>query len=96
MEVVITKSTNSKKKFDALVDGKKISFGAAGYEDFTTHKNPKRKELYITRHAKREDWDKSGVKTAGYWSKHLLWSKDTLQKSIDDISRKHNLNIKIK
>ena len=96
MEVVISKSTNKNKKFDAVVDGKKISFGASGYNDFRTHKDPERKERYIARHAKREDWDKSGIKTAGYWAKHLLWSKDTLQKSIDDISKKHNLNIKLK
>jgi len=96
MDVIITKSANKSKKFDALVDGKKISFGAVGYSDYTIHKDPERKERYIARHAKREDWDKSGVKTAGYWSKHLLWNKDTLQKSIDDISKKHNLNIKIK
>ena len=96
MEVIITKSANKSKKFDALVDGKKISFGAATYSDYTIHKDPERKERYIARHAKREDWDKSGVKTAGYWSKHLLWSKDTLQKSIDHISKKHNLNIILK
>ena len=96
MDVVISQSTNKNKKFDVLVDGKKISFGAAGASDFTIHKDPARKERYISRHVKREDWEKSGVKTAGYWSKHLLWNKDTLRKSIDDISRKHNLNIKIK
>ena len=96
MEVVISKSTNKNKKFDAIVDGKKISFGAVGYSDYTIHKDPERKERYIARHIKREDWNKSGVKTAGYWSKHLLWNKDTLTKSIDDISKKHNLNIKMK
>ena len=96
MEIIISKSTNKNNKFDVVVDNKKISFGAVGYEDYTIHKDPARKERYISRHAKREDWDKSGVKTAGYWSKHLLWNKDTLRKSIDDISRKHNLNIKIK
>ena len=96
MEVVISKSTNKNKKFDAIVDGKKISFGAVGYSDYTIHKDPERKERYITRHAKREDWNKSGLKTAGYWSKHLLWNKDTLTKSINDISKKHNLNIKMK
>ena len=96
MEVVISKSTNKNKKFDAIVDGKKISFGAAGYSDYTIHKDLERKERYITRHAKREDWNKSGLKTVGYWSKHLLWNKDTLTKSINDISKKHNLNIKMK
>ena len=96
MEVVISKSTNKNKRFDAIVDGKKISFGAVGYSDYTIHKDPERKERYIARHKKNEDWNKSGIKTAGYWSKHLLWNKDTLTKSIDDISKKHNLNIKMK
>lgn len=96
MEVVITKSINNKKKFDAIVDGKKISCGATGYSDYTIHKDPERKERYIARLKKNEEWDKSGVKTAGYWSTNLLWNKETLQKSIDDISKKHNLNIKMK
>ena len=96
MEVVISKSTNKNKKYDVVVDGKKISFGAATYSDYTIHKDPERKERYIARHKKNEDWNKSGIKTAGYWSKHLLWNMDTLQKSIDDISKKHNLNIKMK
>ena len=96
MEVVISKSTNKNKKYDVVVDGKKISFGAATYSDYTIHKDPERKERYIARHKKNEDWNKSGIKTAGYWSKHLLWNKDTLTKSIDDISKKHNLNIKMK
>ena len=50
MEVIITKSTNNKKKFDAFVDGKQISFGQGGASDFTIHKDPERKDLYITRH----------------------------------------------
>ena len=96
MEIIITKSANKNKKYDVVVDGKKISFGAATYSDYTIHKDPERKERYIARHKKNEDWNKSGIKTAGYWSKHLLWNMDTLQKSIDDISKKHNLNIKMK
>ena len=53
MEVVISKSTNNQKKFDAVVDGRKISFGAAGYSDFSIHTNPERKERYIARHKKK-------------------------------------------
>ena len=75
---------------------KKISFGQDGASDYTIHTDPERKERYIARHNKNEDWNKSGVNTAGYWSKHLLWNKDTLTKSVDDINKKHNLNIKMK
>ena len=49
MEIIIKKSTNSKKKFDAVIDGKKkISFGQAGASDFTKHKDDDRKNLILT------------------------------------------------
>jgi len=48
MEIVITKSKKSDKKFDAVIDGKKtISFGASGHSDYTKHKDPQRKEELI-------------------------------------------------
>ena len=82
MEVVITKSKNSsKKKYDARIDGTKtVSFGQKGASDFTKHKDTDRKERYIDRHKAREDWTKSGVKTAGFYSKHVLWNKPTFLK----------------
>ena len=44
-EVVIQKSSNPNKKYDAVIDGKKkVSFGAKGYSDFTKHKDEERKE----------------------------------------------------
>ena len=99
MEIVISKSKNSsKKKYDARIDGTKtVSFGQKGASDFTKHKDKERKEAYISRHKKNEDWTKSGVKTAGFWSKHILWSKPTLKESIDDVNKRFkNLNIKMK
>ena len=60
-------------------------------------KNTDRKERYIDRHKAREDWTKSGAKTAGFYSKHVLWNKPTLKESIDDINKRFkNLNIKMK
>jgi len=48
MEIVIKKSTNSNKKFDAVIDGKKkISFGQAGASDYTKHKDDDRKNLIL-------------------------------------------------
>ena len=67
MEVVISKSTNSSKKYDARIYGTRtISFGQKGASDFTKHKDPQRKDRYIDRHKAREDWTKSGAKTAGF------------------------------
>ena len=97
MEVVMTKSKNSsKKKYDARIDGTKtVSFGQKMASDFTKHKNTDRKDNYIARHKKNEDWNKSGAKTAGFYSKHVLWNKLTLKASIDDINKRfNNLNVK--
>ena len=98
MEVVLTKSKKPDKKYDARIDGKKTaSFDQKGASDFTKHKNTERKERYIDRHKKNEDWTKSGVKTAGFWSRHILWAKPTLKQSIDDINKRFkNLNVKMK
>ena len=98
MEVVITKSKKPDKKYDARINGSKtVSFGQKMASDFTKHKDTDRKERYIDRHKAREDWTKSGVKTAGFYSKHVLWNKPTLKESIDDINKRFkNLNIKMK
>ena len=74
---------------NAVIDGKKtIHFGANGYSDYTKHKDPERKERYIERHKTNEDWGKSGVDTAGFYSKHVLWNKPTLQASVNDLNKK--------
>ena len=98
MDVVISKSERSGKKMKAVIDGKKtVHFGQAGASDMTQHKDKDRKQLYIDRHKKREDWGASGVKTAGFYAKHVFWNKDTLTKSVDDLNKKFkNINIKLK
>ena len=54
------------------------------------------KDRYIARHKKNEDHGLSGVKTAGFWSKILLWNKPTLEASVDDINKKFkHLNVKM-
>ena len=98
MEVVITKSKKPDKKYDARVDGTKtVSFGQKVASDFTKHKNTDRKDRYIDRHKKNEDWTESDTKTAGFYSKHVLWNEPTLKASIDDINKRFkNLNVKMK
>ena len=93
MEVIITPSKKKDKKYDANIktrdSNKTISFGANGYEDYTTHQDPKRKERYISRHKKREDWTKSGIDSAGFYSKHLLWNKPSFKDSFKDLKSKY-------
>tara|TARA_R100000734_G_C3319038_1_gene114106 strand:+ start:815 stop:1105 length:291 start_codon:yes stop_codon:yes gene_type:complete len=94
MEITLKQSTRANKKFMVKVDNKTIHFGAKGMEDFTTHKDPERKKRYIARHKKREDWTRAGIKTAGFWSKHILWNKPSLRESIKDIEKNFGVNIK--
>ena len=98
MEIVITKSKKPDKKYDARIDGTKtVSFGQKMASDYTKHKDKERKDAYISRHKKNEDWSKSGVKTAGFYSKHVLWNKPTLKESVDDLNKKFkSLNVKMK
>ena len=95
-EIIISKSKNKNKKYSAVIDGKKtIHFGAVGYEDYSVHKDPERKQRYIDRHKSREDW--SDPTTAGFMSKNLLWNKPTLTESIKDTNNRFkNINIKLK
>ena len=98
MEVVLTEYKKPEKKYDARIDcTKTVSFGQKGASDFTKHKNPDRKDRYIDSHTNNEDWTKSGAKTAGVYSKHVLWNKPALKASIDDINKRFKgLNVKMK
>ena len=82
IDVVIRKSHNPRKKYDAVFNAEKIiSFGAAGYEDFTIHKDNKRRENYIKRHG-NEDWSRHNVESAAWLSRWLLWEKPNLSEAI--------------
>ena len=81
---------------------KTIKFGEHGAEDFTIHKDRKRRLLYLDRHGRKrpsfststkEEWTQDGIFTAGYWSRWLLWEKDTLKKAIEFMNEKKNIKI---
>ena len=96
IEIVIKPSHLQNKKYDAVIDDKKtIPFGASGMSDYTIPKDDERKERYINRHKKNEDWD--NIYTAGFWSKIILWNKKTITESIKDTNNRFkNINVKNK
>jgi hypothetical protein len=86
----IVPSPNKDKKFRAnFSDGTHTDFGARGYEDYTMHKDNKRKESYMRRHSSNENWN--NYKSAGSLSRWVLWNKPTLRASILDYKRRFNL-----
>ena len=91
--IILSNSSRKEKKFMVKINNKTVHFGAKGYSDYTKHKDINRKQRYINRHKKRENWNKSGINTAGFWSRWLLWGEPTIQKSIKKIENKFNVNI---
>ena len=95
MKVEIKPSTQKDKKLMAIFyddDGKKkktTHFGAKGMSDFTIHKDKERKQRYLDRHRKRENWN--SFMTAGSLSRYLLWNLPTLKASIADYKKRFKL-----
>lgn len=70
-----------------------VHFGAKGYSDYTIHRDRDRMERYTIRHRARENWTRSGIYTAGFWAKWLLWNKPSLTASIQDTARRFRFRI---
>ncbi len=100
MQAQIVSSPISDKRYRVLITKKKSllqikDFGSSKHENFTMHKDIERKKRYIARHKKNENWTKTGYKTAGFWSRWLLWNKPTLEESAKDIKERFNIKVKI-
>jgi hypothetical protein len=96
--IILKKSTRKGKKWMVVIPmaqgrSSTVHFGAEGYKDYTQHGDDNRKRNYISRHRKNEDWSPSGMGTAGFWARWLLWNKPTLSQSIQDIERQFLVEI---
>jgi len=94
VKMVIEKATAKNKKWKAIFyDGDKklktVQFGSVGMSDFTIHKDKERKQRYLDRHKKRENWN--DPMTAGALSRWILWNKPTLEGSIKDFKKRFKL-----
>lgn len=90
--VVIRVSEKVDKKYKAVFSSDKhtktkiVHFGAAGYSDYTKHKNDERKKRYIARHKDKEQFD--NPYSAGALSRWILWNKKSLRDSIASYKRR--------
>ena len=96
MNIIIKRSSKPDKKYMAIIDDKKtVHFGQAGASDMTQHKSEERKNRYIDRHSKRENWN--DPMTAGFFSRWILWNKPTITESIRDTNRRFkNIHISMR
>ena len=95
---IIKPSTRKNKRHVVVMNDGKMShhFGSKSYENYTDHNNDKQKASYLARHKVREDWDKSGIHSAGFWSRWLLWHQKSLVKSARDIEKRFGVRIVMK
>ncbi len=70
---------------------KTTHFGWRGMSDFTKHKDPERKQRYMDRHKKNENWN--DPMSAGALSRWILWNKPTLTASKKDYAKKFNIDL---
>jgi len=96
LKFYVYRSDKKQKKYYVEITGtgkrnKKVYFGASGYSDFTIHKDPERKNRYINRHEKRENWNDPS--TSGFWSRWILWNKPTISASIFDTQKMFGIKI---
>ena len=99
----VVKLKTGKKKYKVVIFNTEtqrentILFGQKGYGDYPQYVKElgieeanKKKSAYIARHSKAgEDWTASGVDTAGFWAKNLLWSETTVEKALREIKKKY-------
>ena len=94
MRVEIKKSTRAGKKMMAIFYDKDkkvrtIHFGQEGASDYTIHHDEARRQRYIDRHRKSEDW--GNYMSAGSLSMNILWSEKTIGSAITKYKKKFNL-----
>lgn len=97
----VKKSIKPEKKYTAVFckcekknackgsNHKVVHFGLKGSETFLDHKDEKKKDAYIARHRKNENWN--DPTTPGALSKYLLWNLPTLAQSIAYFKKKFKL-----
>lgn len=85
-------ASDGKHKYEVVTpEGKTVKFGAKGYSDYTIHKDSDRKQRYIGRHKKNENW--RDLHKAGTWSRYILWGEPTLRSSISSMNHKFGIHI---
>jgi hypothetical protein len=74
--MLIQKSTRAGKRFMATyANGKVVHFGQAGGQTYIDHGDKAKREAYLARHKKRENWNDPF--SAGALSRYLLWGDST-------------------
>ena len=99
MKLELRKSSNKKKKYmmTFIEDGKRSKtthFGATGYSDRTTTKDPTERKKKYTAYQSRHRGDKlNDMKSSGSLAWYILWSADTISGGIKKYEKRFKVNV---
>jgi hypothetical protein len=87
----ITQSERKDKRYVATFDnGKKVHFGLKNGQTYIDHLDKAKRDAYLKRHQKNEDW--TNPYTAGALSRWILWGDSTnINKNISDFKKRFNV-----
>ena len=93
-KVIIKKSSKPEKKLMAIFTmsngrTRTTHFGAEGMSDYTKNRDKDRKQRYLQRHRRNENWN--NPLSAGALSRWILWNKETREASVADYKRRFKL-----
>jgi hypothetical protein len=98
-KIIIRESKNKNKRFEAEIiepsgKNKIIYFGAKNGSTYIDHKDQKKKENYIKRHAAlNEDW--RNPFTAGALSRYILWEKPNLSEAVKNYENIFKIKVQL-
>jgi hypothetical protein len=87
----ITQSDRKDKRYLATFNnGTKINFGLKGGQTYIDHGSKEKRDAYLKRHQKNENWD--DPYTAGSLSRFITWGNSTnINKNISEFKKRFNL-----
>lgn len=91
MEFVILPSTRKNKKYMAIGKDYTVHFADKRYDNYTIHKDVVRKNNYVRRHMKNENWNDPS--TSAFWSRWLLWELPDIKKAAENINKIFNIKV---
>jgi hypothetical protein len=87
----IIQSDRKDKRYKAIFDnGKQVHFGLKGGQTYIDHMDKLKRENYLKRHIKRENWD--DPYTAGSLSRFITWGDSSnINKNLIDFKKRFNV-----
>jgi len=71
-----------------------IHFGGKYAEDYTIHKDDKRKKDFLSRHSPKERRQWADPSTAAFWTRWLLYNLPTIGESVANIEQTFGIKIR--